>query len=341
MDPSAIKRLALEYDRLWEKDCSVERIIDFCRAHLAKHPIDNCALPRGYEYEETEICSIWRKARWGEMVFQPVFLTHLYNNQDEDALLIAIGEYMRGGDMQRTCELMIRNTSRIFGMDEDKLSDKVRSFFWGNLRKAEEMWESSLRHTDIRCVDNVIVRNVMIAKKHPGYQRIPAELYWAECKQGNLPPRIQAALEKDSVPLFDIEMTLSGKRISMELLHGVFFFNAYSILAHLLRTRMDQVMFRLPPEDLLRHLCAKEFKSKMDNVAEVVDVLEDKSPGICTNTDLLGNNPLWYCLYHPQNKEALVEGLKRHGCDPNRRNHIHLSYRLCREALTHFSPKFS
>ena len=31
MDPSAIERLALEYDRLWEKDCSVERIIDFCR----------------------------------------------------------------------------------------------------------------------------------------------------------------------------------------------------------------------------------------------------------------------------------------------------------------------
>ena len=346
MSPN-IEDFARNYDRLWEEDCSIDRIVNFCRAHLAKHSIDNRSLPTGYE--ETEICSIWRKARWGEMVFQPVFLKHLYNwyddyfyhYHDDDALLAAIGEYIRGGDMQCTCESMIRNTSRIFGMGEDVLHDKVRAFFWFNLRKAEGMWVSSLRYTDLRCVDNVKVRNAMMARKHPGHQVIPAGLCLTDCKHGNLPPRIQAALEKDSVSLFNIEMTLSGKRISMDLLNGVLYFNAYSILAHLLRNRMDQVEYRLAPKDLLRHLCAKEFKTCKEEIVDIVDALEEAFPGICKETDLLGNTPLWYCLYHPNNKDSLVEALKKHGCDPGQRNSIHLNYRICRNALTLFSPQFS
>ena len=98
----------------------------------------------------------------------------------------------------------------------------------------------------------------------------------AICRQ-----EIQAALEKDSVSLFNIEMMLSGKRISMDLLNGVLYFNAYSILAHLLRNRMDQVEYRLAPKDLLRHLCAKEFKTCKEEIVDIVDALEEAFPGIC------------------------------------------------------------
>ena len=61
----------------------------------------------------------------------------------------------------------------------------------------------------------------------------------------------------------------------------------------------------------------------------MLDALEELSPGVSKSTDKLGNTPLWYCLYY--GKEKLAEALIKYGCNPDARNHLNLSYNICKE----------
>ena len=62
----------------------------------------------------------------------------------------------------------------------------------------------------------------------------------------------------------------------------------------------------------------------------MLDTLEELYPGISKTKDKLGNTPLWYCLYR-SGREELEEALIKYGCDPDARNHLNLSYNLCKE----------
>jgi len=84
----------------------------------------------------------------------------------------------------------------------------------------------------------------------------------------------------------------------------------------------------LSPQDLLIHICAYEPNGAA--AIKVLDTLEELFPGISKFTDKLGNTPLWYCLYI-SGREELEEALIKYGCDPDARNHLNLSYNLCKE----------
>ena len=125
-------------------------------------------------------------------------------------------------------------------------------------------------------------------------------------------------------------MTLSGKRVTTGLLRWLLVYNAWNIILHLLKHRAKQVTSILPPHDLLIGICA--YGTKCNAAVKVLDALEELSPGVSKSTDSLGNTPLWYCLYHRSPSDELVQALIRHGCDPDQRNHLNLSYRICAEA---------
>ena len=81
-------------------------------------------------------------------------------------------------------------------------------------------------------------------------------------------------------------------------------------------------------QDLLIHICA--YEPNVTKAIKVLDTLEILYPGISKSKDKLGNTPLWYCLYMSGRKK-LEEALIKYGCDPDARNHLNLSYNLCKE----------
>ena len=138
---------------------------------------------------------------------------------------------------------------------------------------------------------------------------------------------MRKAINKDSVSLFELELTLKGKRVTIGLLRRILEYNAWNILVHLLKSRTKAVTSILSPQDLLISICA--YGAKNDATVKVLDTLEELSPGISKHTDKLGNTPLWYCLYKRRTDDPLVQALLRYGCNPDQRNHLNLSWRIC------------
>ena len=150
--------------------------------------------------------------------------------------------------------------------------------------------------------------------------------------------KLERALQQDSISLFELELTLSGKPLQISLLRWILKKHAYQILDHLLRNRLKALSAILAPQDLLICLC---MHPQGNGALMRLDTLEELFPGISRSTDSLGNNPLWYCLYrHKASSTELAQALLRNGCDPDQRNHLNLSYRLCRWAENLFGIRY-
>ena len=143
---------------------------------------------------------------------------------------------------------------------------------------------------------------------------------------------VRKAISEDSVSLLELGMTLSGKRVTIGLLRRILKDNAWNILVHLLKSHTKAITSILSPQDLLISICAygSSYGAKSDAAVRVLDALEESFPGISQHTDKLGNTPLWYCLYNGR-KEKLEESLIKYGCEPDSRNHLNLSYNICKE----------
>ena len=193
-------------------------------------------------------------------------------------------------------------------------------------------------------VDNEGIRSTILKRKKKGYDLIPKGLFFMDDKRFiPLSEKIVQALQMDSVSMFEMALTLTGKKITIGLLRAILRACASNILIHLLKNRPKSLTAILSPLDLLIYICAYPSKGKNEKEINVLEMLEELYPGVCQRTDKLGNTPLWYCLYHGR-KEKLEEALIQYGCNPDTRNHLNLSYNICKEfrgsaiAMTH-SPE--
>ena len=209
------------------------------------------------------------------------------------------------------------------------LPERIRAF-WGVMIRKEHSFYIHRENDILMLVDNDDMRVSIVKNKLPGYERIPAGLSFAKSSLLGwlITTDLKNAINKDSVSMFELELTLTGKRITIGLLRRVLIFNAMNILLHLLKHRLKQVTAILSPQDLLIHICAYERNGAA--ALKVLDTLEELFPGISKSTDKLGNTPLWYCLYK-SGREELEEALIKYGCNPDARNHLNLSYNLCKE----------
>ena len=308
-----IEALVKRYEAFWENDAPMEQIVGFCRRYSQKLMEDE----RG---EMPLINILCQSDKWGEMVLMPAFLKHLTDN--DDSLLCVIGSYyLHGGHKSYIFY-------RILSMKKG-ISDRIRAFFGVMIRKKQTFWIK--QNDSLGLVDNDDIRDGIIRNKLPGHELIPAGLSFV--KGGLLgwliSEDMREALTRDSVSRFELELTLSGKKITIGLLRRILCEHALNILLHSLKHRLKQVTAILSPQDLLIHICAYEPDSA--KAVKVLDTLEEICPGISKSTDKLGNTPLWYCLYR-SGREELEEALIKYGCDPDARNHLNLSYRICSEA---------
>ena len=127
------------------------------------------------------------------------------------------------------------------------------------------------------------------------------------------------------------------------MLQAILNHEAENIVCHLLKKRLKALSDILAPQDLLFCICANNIGKGDKTVPShaILDTLEELTPGICRNTiDQLGNTPLWYCPYYsriyPKKLEVIVQTLLKYGCDPDKRNHLNLSYNICREAKQYY-----
>ena len=325
---SRIEELAAPYNALWERNAPLEEIAAFCRKQIVKAQID----PRG----ESDLCRILQASPWGDMVLQPSFLLAL--SEDDDELLSHIGRYMTS---KYEYLGVLQYTQRILSM-KNGLSDKIRAFFWHHMRHAHWRY-SSLPRPDmcnIMFCDNDDNRRAISRYKKTGYMQIPAGVFFLDGPITTIPAKIEHAFKRYSVSLFEMEMTLSGKKLSKGMLRTILQMGAAGILCHLLKNRLRELSSILSPRDLLFCICSSApmcwaLDMRSGGTAQshmVVDTLEELIPGICRNTiDPLGNTPLWYCQYK-KSPELLVRTLLKYGCDPDKRNYLNLSYRICQEA---------
>ncbi len=310
-----IEALVKQYEALWENDAPMEQIVGFCRRYSQKLLED--------ERGETPLLNILCQSdKWGEMVFMPAFLKHLTNN--DDSLLHVIGSYSF-----RCGHIITIINCRILSMKRG-LSDRIRAFFWSFTRKVRYNIIRIIHNENTMLVDNDDIRVAIVKNKFPGYERIPAGLSFAQgsLKGWLITTEMRNAINKDSVSMFELELTLTGKRITIGLLRRILCEHAMNILLHLLTHRLKQVTAILSLQDLLIHICA--YEPNRAKAIKVLDTLEELYPGISKSTDKLGNTPLWYCLYR-SGREKLEEALIKYGCDPDARNHLNLSYNLCKE----------
>ena len=142
------------------------------------------------------------------------------------------------------------------------------------------------------------------------------------------------AIRQDSIPIFEIEMTLQGKRLGKSILGCIIKNCASSILCHLLKTRGKALESLISIKDLLVKACswALHFKDGKGALLNVLNTLEELQPGFCRNyVDNMGNNLLFYSLGAGNAGDALEEALINHGCDPEACNNLGLSFRRCKE----------
>ena len=322
-----IEELVRQYEALWENDAPMEQIVEFCR-QLLKPDAD------------TPLIRILHNSRkWGELVLMPPFLKHL---RDDDApLLCTLANYLLppppGGYGYRHINhsKVFAHVSRVLSM-RTVLSDRTRAFFWRLMISVSWPYFGLIPNgiEDIVLVDNADVRTAIVKRKRPGWELIPKGLVFWEGRRQPLTDKMQQAIARDSVPMFELAMTLSGKTITAGLLREILHWQAFNITSHLLRKRPKAIAAILTPRNLLICLLLSKAREhpQVEKAIACLDTLEELSPGVSKSTDSLGNTPLWYCLYHRSPSDELVQALIRHGCDPDQRNHLNLSYRICAEA---------
>ena len=309
-----IEELVTQYEALWENDAPMEQIVEFCHQHL--------------DEEKTLFLILAYSAKWRSMVFMPSFLRHL--RDDYDTLLRELALYLRNKCGSNYYDFFMI-VSRILSM-KNVLSDKVRAAFWTVLknvgwRYSGLVWEGC---EDMVLVDNEGIRSAILKRKKKGYGLIPHGCFFMDDTRFiTLPDTILQALKIDSASMFEMDLTLTGKKITAGLLRAILRAHAFNILIHLLKCRAKALAAILSPFDLLICICA--YPSKDEKEVKLLDTLEELYPGISQRTDKLGNTPLWYCLYKRSTDDPLVLALIRHDCNPDQRNHLNLSYRICAE----------
>ncbi len=322
--------LVQQYEQLWENGAPMEQIADFCRHHLQK--INH------QDKEENELLCILRQSyKWGPMTCMPVFLKHL--KDDDDELLMVLGEFFKifGGGNNYLWRCM--TAARILSM-KTVLPDKVRAFFWRLMMKTISWPYRGLIYescADITLVDNETIRKSLVYHKKSGYERVPPGFYFMDAPlriQKSLSRKMQEAIRHDSISMFEMERTLSGKKISASMLRLMFCYRRYNLVEHLMRKHSKALASILSPLDMLICFC------RLQTDPQLVNILEELHPGICKCVDKLGNTPLWYCLvaiarvsggrFHT---EEFEQTLIHYGCNPDQRNHLGLSYRICKEML--------
>ncbi|MBQ7178248.1 MAG: ankyrin repeat domain-containing protein [Victivallales bacterium] len=210
------------------------------------------------------------------------------------------------------------------------LSDKVRAAFWTVLTNvgwpySGLVWEGC---EDMVLVDNKGIRSAILKRKKKGYDLIPQGIFFMDDKRFiSLSEKMLQALQLDSPSMFEMALTLTGKKISAGLIRAILCASASNILIHLMKQRSKLLANILSPLDLLISICVNV--SKNEAAVKVLDALEELFPGISKSTDKLGNTPLWYCLYKRRTDAPLVQALLRYGCNPDQRNHLNLSWRIC------------
>jgi len=211
------------------------------------------------------------------------------------------------------------------------LSDKVRATFWTVLKNVGWHYSGYVREgcEDMTLVDNEGIRSAILKRREKGHDLISKGIFFMDDKRFiPLSDKIIQALQIDSTSMFEMALTLTGKKITVGLLRAILRAHAFNILIHLLKSRTKAVTSILSPLGLLICICA--YGDQSEAAVRVLDALEELYPCISKSTDKLGNTPLWYCLYHG-GKEKLEEALIRYGCDPDARNHLNLSYNICKE----------
>ena len=292
--------LIQEYDALCGKNPPMEEIVAFLR--------ERC--PNGDALFHLMRDSTAR----GYILLTPAFLLAL--RDDDYEILKAIGSWVCDGF--NNLRLKVDFIGRILGMRE-AIPDRIRAFLWNAIRER-------CRSERINCCPGEYAENVVnyIGIRPNLLQDPPVNWHYPT----QLTEKMQAALEQDSVPLFEIELTMTGKRVAKRLLDQILRYRAANLLSHLLKERSKALAAILPPTDLLFCICARPSKYK--TFVPVLDTLEELYPGICQKTvDNFGNTPLWYCLY--ERNWPMAEALIRYGCDPDARNHLGLNYNLCRK----------
>ncbi|MGI5924445.1 MAG: ankyrin repeat domain-containing protein [Lentisphaeria bacterium] len=327
-----LKELVTAYEALWERRAPIEEIVAFCREQVEQAKDGTAKKPKIYQ--------VWLHSFWGDMVFLPSFLNALSEHDDE--LLCQIGVYISKRYNFRYyshCMALLQCTRRILSM-KYVLSDKIRGFFWHQMRRASYSYHISERRLcDSMFSDNPSIRKEIIRRKTSGYELIPKGVYFLDVQRRfAIPDQVKHAIIHDSASLFDMAMTLSGKKMSRRMLQVILEHEAENIVSHLLKNRLKAISAILTPQDLFFCICANNIGKGDKTVPShaILDTLEELMPGICRNTiDQLGNTPLWYCLYD-EDSEAIAQTLLKYGCDPDKRNHLNLSYNICREAKQYY-----
>ena len=161
-----------------------------------------------------------------------------------------------------------------------------------------------------------------------GYEDIPAYFDSQEKKV------LYEAIEEDSVSGLMMPMAISGARINKTIMRAVLKCKAVNIAAYLYE---NDATFRklLKPRAALFYICAN-WSNK--DCLPFVSLLEECNPGLVSNAiDALGHDALWYTLYNlDENQRATAAAecghdpldifLMKHGCDPNRKNSVGLSF---------------
>lgn len=300
-------RLIQEYDALCERNPPMEEITAFLRERCLEGPVFR---------------NLMNRPARNYILLTPAFLLAL--RDDDDELLEVIGSWVRDN---RSKDLFLKMDfiGRILGMKES-IPDRIRAFLWNAIRERFHCHDVPriISHPGDyagNVINYVDIRPAFLPEKLADWRN-----------STSLTEKMQVALWQDSVPLFEIELTMTGKRVAKTLFSLVLFYEAANLLSHLLKERSKAVAAILSPIDLLFYICARPPKSTGRTFVPVIDTLEELYPGICQKTeDSFGNTPLWYCLYESNWKMA--EALIRYGCDPDKRNLLNLSYALCRATM--------
>lgn len=308
--------LIQEYDALCGRNPPMEEIVAFLR--------ERC--PNGVVFRH-----LMHSPARNNILLTPAFLLAL---RDGDCLWRILANWLTSAHSHTS--ILLACIGRILGMRE-AIPDRIRAFLWNALM-------SRGRHLklEIECwppedyAQNVV--DYRSCRRING-GLLPKGVLFRVLHAPVLTEKMQAALEQDSVPLFEIELTMTGKRLGGGLLVEIVRHGAASLLSHLLRKRSKALAAILPPTDLLFYICARAPEGNDKTLAPILDTLEELYPGICQKAvDTLGNTPLWYCLYE-QHNIMMEEALIRHGCDPDARNHLDLSYNLCKNWDRDMKPK--
>ena len=259
-------------------------------------------------------------------------LQHL-NKDDKDifAVMVHLLKVLHVNDINHFYE----KVAKMILVDmKNTLPDNLRSVFWNEMLGVEFFMHDFLSDDTLYLIDNESMRKIMYQGKTQEFESIPKGLLFGQKQAVSVCKNVQDVLPRDDVAIFEITSALSGQKLTIGVLQAILASGSTSILCHLIRHRTNEISRLLLPFDLLCCICARETTNAEFDVA-VLNTLEELYPGISKLSDHLGNTPLWYCLYHPCEKEPLINALQEYGCNPEQRNNLNLSYSLCHEAFFH------